>query len=391
MERKGKAAAVVAALSLALSLPFSLFSLSAYADTPVQTYTLTSAQTVALFGNSMDVTYMAEGTADTGFLPYEKTVSASYINTQSISGGTFYSPDGLTYTSRQFVWYGFQAADMVNTSTWNLHVQTALDLDDVTYCDTGIITYMPSFDFSAVPYATQDWYWYYKTGGVGHTADPLRQGEPGLSGYGYYGILYHSGSSPSMVVPILYSGASTSIQFGDAQVKSDVTPSPQSLYLVGIICPIISTYSYAGNNGAGDRPADSGSDSGGSGSGGADLTNVENKLDDIIDQLEQIIQNTAQSSPDSGDANDYHNDKSQNASEMQQGKNYQAQIDSVVNADGGSTPEFENEYTMANEFNSLWTYKDTSGNTQQNTFLIALPIITITIGGLAYVVFGRMK
>lgn len=391
MNKVIRCAAVSASFILAVAVPLSLYSLTVYADTPAQVFTLTSAQTVALFGQSMDVTYMAEGTAETGYLPYEKTVSASYINTQSISGGAFYSPDGLTYTSRQFCWYGFQAADMVTTSSWNIHIQTSLDLDDVTYCDTALVTYMPSFQFSSVPYATQDWYWYYKTGGVGHTADPLRQSEPGLAGYGYYGYVYHSGSSPSMIIPILYSGASTSIKFGDAQVKSDSTPAPQSLYLVGIVCPIISTFSYAGNNGAGDRP-DSGSDSGsGGGAGGStDLSPVLNKMDTIIEKLDQIANNQS-SSADSSDHNNYNSEKAENSRLNSAANNKQSFIDEVGNFESAEAPDFENEYTIPNEFKQLWTYKDEAGNSHDNAFLLALPVITIMIGGLGFVVFGRMK
>lgn len=71
--------------------------------------------------------------------------------------------------------------------------------------------------------------------------------------------------------------------------------------------------------------------------------------------------------------------------------NKQSFIDEVGNFESAEAPDFENEYTIPNEFKQLWTYQDENGNSHDNAFLLALPVITIMIGGLGFVVFGRMK
>ena len=98
------AAVAVGVSSVALFTPIS-------ASATVSTVTLTSAQTVALFGQTIPCEYLStDGT-------YHQTV-ATYSSTWSVGVGSFYSPDGQSFNGRDVCQYTIPyASDMqVNPS-----------------------------------------------------------------------------------------------------------------------------------------------------------------------------------------------------------------------------------------------------------------------------------
>ena len=85
------AAVAVGVSSVALFTPIS-------ASATISTVTLTSAQTVALFGQTIPCEYLStDGT-------YHQTV-ATYSSTWSVGVGTFYSPDGQSFNGREVCQY----------------------------------------------------------------------------------------------------------------------------------------------------------------------------------------------------------------------------------------------------------------------------------------------
>ena len=291
MRRKRIAAAVFAALGAILivhSCSRAGAGVSALAVS--NTVTLTSAQTVALFGQTITCEYLStDGTY--------KTTTATYSSTWQCGYEAFYSPDGQSFFGRDVVQYTVPyASDMqVTPADITLYFQTAVDISALTYVDTAIVQYT-NLDFTTQLYGTYTDYWYCSDG----YHYPLRAGADGTNDANYYGAIGSSSMYKYTVLPCVYtSAANTSFSTGWAKCGSFKDTTYSGYYCIGIVCPILSAdWQYDGSTGAG-----SGSGSGGSSGGGSDavdLSGITARLDDILDKLDAIISNQESNSSSSG-------------------------------------------------------------------------------------------
>jgi hypothetical protein len=252
------------------------------------TVTLTSAQTVALFGNSIPCEYLStDGT-------YHMTV-ATYSSTWQVGYESFYSPDGQSFAGRDVVQYTIPyASDLnVNPADITLLFKTAVDISSLTYVDTAIVQYS-NMDFNSQLYGTYIDYWYCSDG----YHRPLRRGADGTPDANYYGAIGSSAAYKYTVLPVVYTSAlNSSFSTGYAKCGSFKDTTYNSNYCIGIVCPILSSdWRYDGNTGAGGG---SGDDS--SGGGSVDMSGVESRLDTIISKLDAIIAEMNEDEDSSGE------------------------------------------------------------------------------------------
>lgn len=64
-------------------------------------------------------------------------------------------------------------------------------------------------------------------------------------------------------------------------------------------------------------------------------------------------------------------------------------IDSIARSAEMSLPNLDNQHALDSSFNDLWYYTDDSGLKWSNPLLFAMPIVTLTIGVLSYIIFGK--
>ena len=198
MRRKRIAAAVFAALGAILivhSCSRAGAGVSALAVS--NTVTLTSAQTVALFGQTITCEYLStDGTY--------KTTTATYSSTWQCGYEAFYSPDGQSFFGRDVVQYTVPyASDMqVTPADITLYFQTAVDISALTYVDTAIVQYT-NLDFTTQLYGTYTDYWYCSDG----YHYPLRAGADGTNDANYYGAIGSSSMYKYTVLPCVYTSA----------------------------------------------------------------------------------------------------------------------------------------------------------------------------------------
>lgn len=253
------------------------------------TVTLTSAQTVALFGNTIQCEYLAnDGTY--------KTTTATYASSFTIGYDYAFSPDGQTFAGRQVVQYAIPYAQDINVtpSDITLYFETAVDISSLSYIDTAIVQ-LSNMDFSTQLFGTYNDYWYCSNG----YNYALRAGASDTSAYNYYGYISSDNYYKYTVIPCLYSSAqNTTFSTGWAKCGSFKNATYNDNYYIGFVCPILSEdWRYTGNTGAGSGQ----SSGGGSDSSGAavDLTGIISRLDTIVDKLDTIIDNQNSSSEDS--------------------------------------------------------------------------------------------
>lgn len=264
--------AVVGAVLLAASCSRAGAGVSALAvDTTV---TLTTAQTVALFGQSIDCEYLStDGTY--------KPITATYAGNVSITDGEYFSPDGQSFAGRSFIQYSLPyKSDMKLTpSDITIFFKTAVDLSGVGYVDTALVQ-LSNMDYGTQIYGTYTDYWYTSAGYF----YPLRQDDTEPK-YNLYGRVWNDPSYSYTITPAFYNGSVTSFSTGWAKCGSFKDTTYASDYYIGIVCPILSdSYVFDGNNGAGAGSGDS------SGSGGdtSDLSAIISRLDTIIAQLDAL-------------------------------------------------------------------------------------------------------
>lgn len=112
-----------------------------------------------------------------------------------------------------------------------------------------------------------------------------------------------------------------------------------------------------------------------------------NKIDSHIQQL-QIPDLTSQSS---GDMSHIAQNESKNNSDLRAADANQQTINSVAGYGDVSLPSLDNVHSMPDDFSELWNYTDQDGLSWINPLLYAMPILTLTVGALAYIVFGRAR
>lgn len=259
-----------------------------------QTVTLTSAQTVALFGQTIDCKYLTRPAGVDTWVDGQFT----YIATETFPtiGGVhfeYYSPAGQQFEGRSIALYSMAyPADLSisQNSVAMLKLQTSVDLSSVDYIDGAVIQNTGSaalLDLNSVPYA-----------GLGvnyiHTDfgdfDMLRAAAMGDTKYNYAGWFDNSINVKCTIIPYYLNTSSTrSASIGWAQCSC--VRNSENRIIIGLVAPILSdNWVLSGNTGAGEGSSGSGSDSGGSsGSGSVDMSGVETRLDDIIDKLDAII------------------------------------------------------------------------------------------------------
>lgn len=255
------------------------------------TVTLTSAQTVALFGQTIPCEYLStDGT-------YKQT-TATYSSTWQVGYESFYSPDGQSFAGRDVVQYVIPyASDMqVVPADITLYFQTAVDISALTYVDTAIVQYT-NLDFATQLYGTYTDYWYCSDG----YHYPLRAGADGTNDANYYGCIGSSSLYKYTVLPCVFTSASnTAFSTGWAKCGSFKDTTYADFYCIGIVCPILSAdWQYDGSTGAGSGFGSGGESSGGGGDS-VDLSGITARLDDILDKLDSIIANQESNGSSSG-------------------------------------------------------------------------------------------
>lgn len=292
--------AIVGAVLLYSSCTAAGGASSAAAADLSQTVQLTGAQTVALFGQQIEVSYL---TRPAGVDTYV-SATMTYIATETISGITYYySPVGQSFYGRSVVYYSMPYPSDLSISANSacmLNLKTAVDLSAVDYIDFAITqnTGSPSLlDITSVPYV-----------GLGvnsiHTDfgdfEMLRADAPNTPGDAYAGYYNNSIGVPCTLIPV-YGNYSSPRAGSIGWAKCSTFRNSENRIIIGIVAPLISqNYSYDGNNGAGEG----GNDSSSSGDGLHDHSGIESRLDSIIERLDSIINEMQDSSSSSGDSDD---------------------------------------------------------------------------------------
>lgn len=366
------------------------------------TVTLTTAQTVALFGSTIDCTYYAAGANGTVI---ESDATFSYIRNETIQYENLYSENGQTFAGRQTVTYQLNTSDItVRPTEATIKLKTSIDLSGVQYIDTGICEWLWNISTGSagswfIPqplldalYGSYNDYW--------HTSEdtffPLRRGASGSNDFNYYGAVRSSYSyAAGAIIPCYLNVDSlTGFSFGFANCNwaAWTAPNNSGKVFISIVCPILSdNWQYTGNQGAGDYDPNA-SSGGGSDGGGTDLSGVHSRLDDIIALLDEIADNTAgdgsSSSANSSDQSGVAADNSRVQQEINSAVSEQSYIDQVMNADSIVLPEMENSYEVDASFKQFFEFTD-SGGTVHQTPIFAMMILGITIAALSYILFGK--
>ena len=363
------------------------------------TVTLTQAQTLALFGNSIEVTYYQS--AANG--QYEEvTVNAGFARNDAIKTGDennlYYSANAQNFAGRQVVTYSFQTSDLTLRPTLSsIKFKTAVDISGLAYIDTGLVEWVNSAGSGNIPpaiftdtlYGAYNDYWHTSS----ETFFPIRAAQPGTNGANYYGCVRSNwGSMWGALIPVYINRDNLAgFSFGVANCNIAAANTYQWKE-ISIVCPIISdNWQYTGNHGAGDYDPNS-SSGGGSDGGSTDLSGVHSRLDDIIALLDEIADNTAgdgsSSSANSADQSVVASDNSRVQQEINSAVSEQSFIDQVMNADSIVLPEMENSYEVDPTFKQFFEFTD-SGGTVHQTPLFAMMILGITIAALSYILFGK--
>lgn len=287
-------------------------ALIAHAAYTGNTTTLTQAQTLALFGQTIDVTYY-ESTSGGNY--QETTVQATFARNDSLKTGAannlYYSPEGQNFEGRQIVTYSFQHPN--STSRPNLSsikLKTSIDISGLAYLDTGLVQWVSGLGSQNVPaspaadalysQSTYNDYWHTSA----QTFFPLHRGASGTADFNLYGMARSNwGNGWGVLTPAYVNrDALSAFSFGYANCNW-LSSSTYTWWEFSIICPILSdNWAYSGNQGAGDY--DPNSSSGGGSDGGADMSGVESRLDTIIAQLDAIYAEMQDDDESSGGGSD---------------------------------------------------------------------------------------
>ena len=128
-----------------------------------------------------------------------------------------------------------------------------------------------------------------------------------------------------------------------------------------------------------------------------DLQGVNSRLDKVNSTLNQIdshiqgLQIPDLMSQSSGDMSHIAQNESRNNSDLRAADANQQVINSVAAYGDVSIPNLDNVHSMPDDFSELWNYTDQDGLSWVNPILYAMPILTLTVGALAYIVFGRAR
>ena len=119
-----------------------------------------------------------------------------------------------------------------------------------------------------------------------------------------------------------------------------------------------------------------------------DLQGVNSRLDKIDSHIQalQIPDLVSQSSRDSLHIADNTSRMAAEISDAMQDHQY---IDSIARSAELSLPNLDNQHSLDSSFNDVWFYTDEDGLKWPNSLLFAMPIVTLTIGVLSYIIFGK--
>ena len=127
------------------------------------------------------------------------------------------------------------------------------------------------------------------------------------------------------------------------------------------------------------------------------MQGVNSRLDKVNSTLNQIdshiqgLQIPDLMSQSSGDMSHIAQNESRNNSDLLAADANQQVINSVAAYGDVSIPNLDNVHSLPDDFSELWNYTDQDGLSWVNPILYAMPILTLTVGGLAYIVFGRAR
>ena len=119
-----------------------------------------------------------------------------------------------------------------------------------------------------------------------------------------------------------------------------------------------------------------------------DLQGVNSRLDKIDSHIQalQIPDLVSQSARDSSHIAD---NTSRMAAEVSNAMQDHQYIDSIARSAEMSLPNLDNQHALDSSFNDVWFYTDEDGLKWSNPLLFAMPIVTLTIGVLSYIIFGK--
>lgn len=362
-----------AAVAAASVIPFFVFPASAVGST----VTLTTAQTVALFGQTIDCEYLStDGTY--------KPITATYAGNVAITGGEYFSPDGQTFEGRSFIQYSLPYKSDMQTAPADITIyfKTAVDLSSVAYVDSALVQ-LSNMSFGTQILGTYTDYWYTSAGYF----YPLAQDDTEPGSY-LYGRVWNDPSYSYTVIPAFYNGEASTFSTGWAKCGSFKDTTYANDYYIGIVCPILSdSYQFDGNNGAG---AGSGESSGGGSDSGSDISGIVSRLDTIISKLDQIVFNTANggtSEDSSQNANDQaavNSMAADQSSKYDQANSYQDNVYDIADLEDVSLPDLENSYTdIPSDFSKFW-YID-----GQATIFVTMLLLTTGVAVVAFIIFGK--
>ena len=114
-----------------------------------------------------------------------------------------------------------------------------------------------------------------------------------------------------------------------------------------------------------------------------------NKIDSHLDRIGADLSSLYY--PGSGDTSKVNQYNSQFSHEWSIAHEDHQYLDSITRNADVSLPSLDNQYSMPDDFGQLWNYTDRDGFTWPNYLLIGMPVLTLTVGILSYIVFGKAK
>ena len=126
-----------------------------------------------------------------------------------------------------------------------------------------------------------------------------------------------------------------------------------------------------------------------------DLQGVNSRLDNVNSNLNKIdshiqalqIPDLVSQSP--SDSFHIADNTSRMAAEISDAMQDHQYIDSIARSAEMSLPNLDNQHALDSSFNDVWYYTDEDGLKWSNPLLFAMPIVTLTIGVLSYIIFGK--
>lgn len=374
---------LVSVAVIAVSTAAPLYTMRASAA--VESTVLTPAQTRALFGDELSVTYFDGTDYQTGVLTY-LTSSVELDEGQPDFGYSSYYSDLWSSLAPSGTRYIVYSANDLNIQA-NAQYQITLE-PQISFSNTLITKFVAgvscSANYTAQPrYSPYNYVSYYVNGNSFSTSAFQYGASPTVS-MPYWSVvrfLIGSGQYQQARTFIMYPVAynqETYATLNQFCFTADSSAAPASNICRFIVsCPTISI--------------NTSTDSGG-GQTGTDLTSTNMKLDQIISILSLMANQEQQQNQQYFDTVNSSDQQQQQAAQGDFDTDYdtaigqQSYIDSVVNHNGLASINFsDNSYPVDAAFNGLWN--DSRGQT--NPLVLGMCLIPITIAVISYVLFGK--